>query len=1150
MSSRTLVSACFLILVFVAPAVASYGWWGTRGPHETYVRDLLQGRTRIVALGSGLQESADGLSWRPIPAPGGERVFAAAMGGDVLFVATSQGVYRRVGASAWQRSQRGLPAPLQMLELAADAAGTLAGIVIRSVDSGRPREVTVFRSIDAGSTWSQTTSTFDDEPRLVVTAGAAGRFLLATASQLYRSIDGGLTWGRLPLGSQASGLTAIHAHAGLPALLFVGTQDGMLRSTDGGATWTSVMTLPQRVDGVQAVVSEASIDRAMFATADRRLFVSSDQGATWAPASSQPPVLARSLAIARGGDGTGDALVTAYQGVATASLPSLMDWRTSGFGAWFTGVREILTTPTGLIARGEASNGVFWMSRDRARTWLPRQVRLSSGATPFVTALVTDPASADRLVSGAEPSDAGVLFASDDGGLTWRRRDTGLPMSRVGSIAISPHNAGHLLAATLAGIYISVDGGLDWKLAAHESEVGWVTAIVFDPAVNGVVYAAGRSLLKSEDGGRHWQALPLQLNENPLAFAVDPDRPHVLYAAHSRSRFGLGEAMVQRSVDGGRTWTPIHQGLPSLVGLSMRQIAVHDRVPYLITDVAYRLEANDEWRIVTDLPVANNLSAVTFDRADRGRMYVGTDRGVFAEALRGEDTIDTDGDGLPDVWESRYQLDVLDPTDADADADGDGRTNLDGYVSPVSFRHPRGHSRVEFAEGVERDGFSTRYALFNAGSEVSTVVARFVLDTGRVVQREYVVAPHERRLVEARSIPELLQHTFGVEFASDEFLAVERHGHWANGRGAHLEVGQTPSRNWYFAEGATHSGFNVFYAISNQHDEAVQVFLRPLVTLSTNTTADPLDVVLPRRLSFAVPPHTRATIWLNELARTERDIDSKDLGAHIEATRPIVAERVMYLDTAASRFGSGTVSAGVSAPATRWSLAEGATGDYFDEFLLMANPTWAPSTATVTFTRADGVTATKAYVVPPFGRVTVWVDQEQLDSRGALFRDAAVSIDVEATIPIVVERAMWWPGPTVATWAEAHVSAALPAGATRWLIADAEVGGAADADTFILIKNASAQAVVVRVVLVSQERDGVAFSALEELSIGPRGRVSASIRGLFSHTIARDHLSNVALVVSVSSNDTSTIVVERATYSDADGQRWRAGSAAAAVPVP
>lgn len=145
---------------------------------------------------------------------------------------------------------------------------------------------------------------------------------------------------------------------------------------------------------------------------------------------------------------------------------------------------------------------------------------------------------------------------------------------------------------------------------------------------------------------------------------------------------------------------------------------------------------------------------------------------------------------------------------------------------------------------------------------------------------------------------------------------------------------------------------------------------------------------------------------------------------------------------------------------------------------------------------------------------------------------------------------MWWPGPTVATWAEAHVSAALATGATRWLIADAEVGGAADADTFILIKNASAQAVVVRVVLVSQQRDGVAFSALGELPIGPHGRVSASIRSLFSHTIARDQLSNVAVVVSVSSNDTSTIVVERATYSDADGQRWRAGSAAAAVPVP
>jgi hypothetical protein len=40
---------------------------------------------------------------------------------------------------------------------------------------------------------------------------------------------------------------------------------------------------------------------------------------------------------------------------------------------------------------------------------------------------------------------------------------------------------------------------------------------------------------------------------------------------------------------------------------------------------------------------------------------------------------DTDDDGMPDGWEVTYDLEPLDPDDASADADGDGYTNLEEY---------------------------------------------------------------------------------------------------------------------------------------------------------------------------------------------------------------------------------------------------------------------------------------------------------------------------------------------------------------------------------------------------------------------------------------------------------------------------------------
>ena len=53
---------------------------------------------------------------------------------------------------------------------------------------------------------------------------------------------------------------------------------------------------------------------------------------------------------------------------------------------------------------------------------------------------------------------------------------------------------------------------------------------------------------------------------------------------------------------------------------------------------------------------------------------------------------------------------------------------------------------------------------------------------------------------------------------------------------------------------------------------------------------------------------------------------------------PIIVERAMYLDQPGRAFGAGHESAGVTAPATQWFLAEGATGSFFDLFILIANP--------------------------------------------------------------------------------------------------------------------------------------------------------------------------------------------------------------------
>ena len=103
-----------------------------------------------------------------------------------------------------------------------------------------------------------------------------------------------------------------------------------------------------------------------------------------------------------------------------------------------------------------------------------------------------------------------------------------------------------------------------------------------------------------------------------------------------------------------------------------------------------------------------------------------------------------------------------------------------------------------------------------------------------------------------------------------------------------------------------------------------------------------------------------------------RRAGSADVSAEITSTNgvPIIVERSMYLNTPGKAFKGGHNSAGVTTPALNWFLAEGATGPFFDTFILVANPNPTPTTVNMTFLTDQGQAIPRTYTVPANARLT------------------------------------------------------------------------------------------------------------------------------------------------------------------------------------
>ena len=418
-----------------------------------------------------------------------------------------------------------------------------------------------------------------------------------------------------------------------------------------------------------------------------------------------------------------------------------------------------------IIYIGTAWGGV-WLSRDGGVTWTPIFDRAPSLGIGDPGALAIDPVNTNVIYAGTTSREGSVfaglakttqppagLFKSTDGGASWIQLGAAYPpgppsnasilfSQLITVVIVDPTNPQTVYLASSAGIFVSADGGFNWKQGvAPAGDVRTLALDATSPPGARILYAGvyGVGVVKSVDGGLNWTTIlsastpavaaalagggigKVVIAPAPPASPPSPFGIQVLYATMVGTGTAPPNLGVFLSKDQGATWTAQSAtGLAALTGAPQFRgysflMAVDPQSPgdgvgdilyFGATHQARSTDAGGSFSALGGLHADTHAWAFSPQPGPFSVAYSGNDGGLFT-STGGVTFSSLNGNGAPNNIQTAlfYNLDVKKDALASVTL---GALQDNGVVTTAGAAAPT------WIMGVGGDGFAIAHDWLNA----------------------------------------------------------------------------------------------------------------------------------------------------------------------------------------------------------------------------------------------------------------------------------------------------------------------------------------------------------------------------------------------------------------------------------------------------